>query len=293
MGATRRAMDYHLKWSAKCVCGGSIAAPGNVQQTPSTDLVPAVDIKPVIGHAIHLQSTEPLELNVSHAMLVSALQTLTILLTLEEEDQESNQDLVKRHHRGCVHNLTELFIKYEVVSTSNDEPAGRVLHPELRSFPSPNGSSAPPAPPSSMGTMKPARGNTTHQEMAACSNCFELVDAVKKGDTAMATELLQRTAPVESTDRQGSPVLHLAINRRDEQMVSLLLLWKANVDAPAPISGNRPLHLSASRNHSSAQALPMRVPILPQRMPKDKFHPALQYQGARSENLHHDRKDQC
>ena len=239
----------HLKWSAKCVCGGSIAAPGNVQQTPSTDLVPAVDIKPVIGHAIHLQSTEPLELNVSHAMLVSALQTLTILLTLEEEDQESNQDLVKRHHRGCVHNLTELFIKYEVVSTSNDEPAGRVVAPgELRSFPSPNGSSAPPAPPSSMGTMKPARGNTTHQEMAACSNSFELVDAVKKGDTAMATELLQRTAPVESTDRQGSPVLHLAINRRDEQMVSLLLLWKANVDAPAPISGNRPLHLSASRN---------------------------------------------
>ena len=224
----------------------------------------AAPARPVVSHAVKLHSAEPLELNVSHAMLSSALQAALILLKQGEETGESTKyALVKRHHTSCVHNLTELPLSYEVGVAGRVQPTQGVEPGELRSFPTPkqpkrrrrsttSGTMSAHPPPSVAGgsiyTTDAVAASVSAAHAAACANCPELVAAVRSGNAVLAAELLRRTAPVESTDLHGVPALHHAILRRDKPMVALLLRAGAGVDSAAPVTGNRPLHLAARRN---------------------------------------------
>ncbi len=74
-----------------------------------------------------------------------------------------------------------------------------------------------------------------------------LIDAVKKGDTALVKKHLVAKVDVNTKDASGSSLLHLAVAAGNDVMVSLLLENKADINL-LNAEGFTPLHLAVSKN---------------------------------------------
>ena len=196
-----------------------------------------------VSHQIEMSSVEPLELDVTHALLVSLLRSLAVVVRAEDTVVASatgRQTCALRNH-------TELPLT--VLSSGHfNEP--------LQHFKTPRhveaGHTYAFAPPVSQ--FVPASGAAAQHAVAAAGtlNCPELVAAARASDVEMVRALLRRGAPIDSIDAKGRGAVHLAIRKRAIPMLQLLLAAHANAELPNRIGEQRPLHVAARCNSSEA-----------------------------------------
>jgi len=78
-----------------------------------------------------------------------------------------------------------------------------------------------------------------------------IVDAAERGDIAAVRTLLKQAADVSAARGDGTTALHVAAQRNDAELASLLITAGANLRATTRLGGYTPLHL-ASQNGATA-----------------------------------------
>jgi ankyrin repeat protein len=197
-----------------------------------------IDDAPEVSHLIEISSVEPLEVDVTHAMLTMALRSLATAARTDDVESHSGTAAAIGRQRCALCNTTELPVRV-LSSGAFDEPLEHPLSAlavragETIAF-------ATPASPwaSSFGSPAPAR----------TVNCPELVAAARAGDMPTVRELLYRGAPVDSVDRKGRSALHIAIRRHMLPLTQLLVDRHADLELPSGPTGMHPLHVAAQRS---------------------------------------------